>query len=202
MVWMKSPVTSIREMLMAWPPGLVRITIWLGVAPPKITLPKPITLVDRRTSGRGARMPVPVSVVALTAAAFSALLVKIIWAVFAPVVVGVNVMESVQLASGAMLAHVLWPVNEKLSALMPASLNALMMSGAAPVLLMIRFRTLVVLRAWSPNATTSVTLMTGTGFGVPLPLRLMVSGVSDALLKSVICPLCTPIVVGLNTMAN
>ena len=56
-----------------------------------MTLPNPITVVVRLTNGRGARMPVPVSVVVLTAAAFSALLVKIIWAVFAPVVVGVNV---------------------------------------------------------------------------------------------------------------
>lgn len=39
LVWIKSPVTTMLVTLIACPPMLVRVMIWLGVAPPKMTLP-------------------------------------------------------------------------------------------------------------------------------------------------------------------
>ena len=59
----------------------------------------------RLTNGRGASTPLPVSATVFKAAAFCALLVTLIDATFAPVLVGVKVTLSGQLAPGATLVH-------------------------------------------------------------------------------------------------
>ena len=66
----KSPATAILAIFRATPPLLVSVTIWLGVAPPRMMLPKPIVVTERPNTGLGASVPLPLRLTALTVAAF------------------------------------------------------------------------------------------------------------------------------------
>ena len=198
LLWMKSPVTARLVMLIACPPLLVSVTTWLGVAPPKMTLPKPIAVELRLTIARGARMPLPVSAMVLTIAAFWALLVRLICATLAPVAVGAKPMVRVQLPAGAMLAQPPCPLRVKLAALVPVRVMALRVSGAVPVLPMAMvWLPLLVLMIWSPKATLLPALMIGTGTGTPVPLRLAVCGLPAALSMMLMSAVWAPRPVGL-----
>ena len=139
----KSPATAILVMLSTCPPLLVRVTIWLGVAPPRMMLPKPIVVTERRNTGRGANVPLPLKLTALTVAAFWALLVMLICAVLAPVLVGLKLRARLQLPATAMLVQPLCPVSVKLVAFVPVSVIALMVRVAVPVLVMVTLRVLL-----------------------------------------------------------
>ena len=118
LVCAKSPAIAILAMLSVRPPMLVSVTTWLGVAPPRMTLPKPIVVTLSLTTGAGTGMAIPdkptlvvpllLALFGVAPVALAALLVTIKLATLKPIGSdGVKLIDNVQPTLGGSVPQLL-----------------------------------------------------------------------------------------------
>jgi hypothetical protein len=158
-------------------PLLVIVTVWLALAVVMFWLPNARLAVESVAPGT---VPVPLSATACGDVAALSAIVKL--AERFPAIVGANVTVIVQVAAGAILLPMQVFVLLKSAPLVPATVTALTVNAAFPLLvIVIAWPALVVPIFWLANVRLTGESMTPGASAIPRPLSATDCGESAAL---------------------